>query len=131
LFPVPASYGLRVGLTKAFSVHCSSTGTASTLGFEATASSLDFGGLETVSFGRMWKTLCGRTSPRPRWEGGWGSAADLRTTARTVEACQRTRPVRGLHAVPETRGYVARVLGLLGDAGDLPPGAGLEVRLVE
>ena len=32
---------------------------------------------------------------------------------------------------PETRGYVARILGLLGGAGDLPPGAGLEVRLVE
>jgi hypothetical protein len=32
---------------------------------------------------------------------------------------------------PETRGYVARILGLLGGAGDLPPGTGLEVRLVE
>jgi soluble lytic murein transglycosylase-like protein len=32
---------------------------------------------------------------------------------------------------PETRGYVARILGLLGGAGDLPAGAGLEVRLVE
>jgi transglycosylase-like protein with SLT domain/D-alanyl-D-alanine carboxypeptidase-like protein len=32
---------------------------------------------------------------------------------------------------PETRGYVARILGLLGGAGDLPPGAALEVRLVE
>ena len=32
---------------------------------------------------------------------------------------------------PETRGYVARILGLLGGAGDLPPGVGLEVRLVE
>ena len=31
---------------------------------------------------------------------------------------------------PETRGYVARILGLLGGAGDLPAGAGLEVRLV-
>ncbi len=32
---------------------------------------------------------------------------------------------------PETRGYVARILGLLGGAGDLPAGTGLEVRLVE
>ena len=31
---------------------------------------------------------------------------------------------------PETRGYVARILGLLGGAGDLPPGGGLTVRLV-
>jgi soluble lytic murein transglycosylase-like protein len=31
---------------------------------------------------------------------------------------------------PETRGYVARILGLLGGAGDLPAGVGLEVRLV-
>jgi hypothetical protein len=31
---------------------------------------------------------------------------------------------------PETRGYVARVLGLLGGAGEPVPGAGLEVRLV-
>ena len=31
---------------------------------------------------------------------------------------------------PETRGYVARILGLLGGAGDLPAGAALEVRLV-
>jgi soluble lytic murein transglycosylase-like protein len=31
---------------------------------------------------------------------------------------------------PETRGYVARVLGLLGGAGQSVPGAGLEVRLV-
>jgi soluble lytic murein transglycosylase-like protein len=31
---------------------------------------------------------------------------------------------------PETRAYVARILGLLGGAGDLPPPA-LEVRLVE
>jgi soluble lytic murein transglycosylase-like protein len=31
---------------------------------------------------------------------------------------------------PETRGYVARILGLLGGAGQLPAGAGLEVRLV-
>jgi len=30
----------------------------------------------------------------------------------------------------ETRGYVARILGLLGGAGDLAAGAGLEVRLV-
>ena len=32
---------------------------------------------------------------------------------------------------PETRGYVARILGLLGGAGELASGAGLEVRLVE
>lgn len=31
---------------------------------------------------------------------------------------------------PETRGYVAKILGLLGGAGDLPTGGGLEVRLV-
>jgi soluble lytic murein transglycosylase-like protein len=31
---------------------------------------------------------------------------------------------------PETRGYVARILGLLGGAGDLAAGAGLVVRLV-
>ena len=31
---------------------------------------------------------------------------------------------------PETKGYVARILGLLGGTGDAPPGGGLEVRLV-
>jgi soluble lytic murein transglycosylase-like protein len=31
---------------------------------------------------------------------------------------------------PETPGYVARVLGLLGGAGDVVAGGGLEVRLV-
>ena len=31
---------------------------------------------------------------------------------------------------PETRGYVARILGLLGGAGELPAGGGLTVRLV-
>lgn len=31
---------------------------------------------------------------------------------------------------PETRGYVARILGLLGGAGQSAPGGGLEVRLV-
>jgi hypothetical protein len=31
---------------------------------------------------------------------------------------------------PETRGYVARILGLLGGAGEAIPGGGLEVRLV-
>jgi hypothetical protein len=33
-------------------------------------------------------------------------------------------------AIPETQAYVARILGLLGGAGDLT-GGGLEVRLVE
>jgi hypothetical protein len=34
-------------------------------------------------------------------------------------------------AIPETRGYVARILGLLGGAGQIGGGtAGLEVRLV-
>ncbi|MDQ3675250.1 MAG: transglycosylase SLT domain-containing protein [Actinomycetota bacterium] len=32
---------------------------------------------------------------------------------------------------PETRGYVARILGLLGGAGELVAGGGLEVRLVK
>jgi hypothetical protein len=32
---------------------------------------------------------------------------------------------------PETRGYVARILGLLQGAGQLPAGAGLQVRLVK
>ncbi|MBA2637032.1 MAG: lytic transglycosylase domain-containing protein [Solirubrobacterales bacterium] len=31
---------------------------------------------------------------------------------------------------PETRGYVARILGMLGGAGDVGAGGGLEVRLV-
>jgi hypothetical protein len=31
---------------------------------------------------------------------------------------------------PETQAYVARILGLMGGAGALPPGASLEVRLV-
>ncbi len=31
---------------------------------------------------------------------------------------------------PETRGYVARILGLLGGAGEAAPGGGLSVRLV-
>jgi soluble lytic murein transglycosylase-like protein len=31
---------------------------------------------------------------------------------------------------PETRGYVARILGLLGGAGELDGAGGLEVRLV-
>lgn len=33
-------------------------------------------------------------------------------------------------AIPETRAYVAKILGLLGGAGELPAGGGLEVRLV-
>ena len=32
---------------------------------------------------------------------------------------------------PETRGYVARILGLLGGAGDLAGGGGLVVRLIK
>jgi soluble lytic murein transglycosylase-like protein len=43
-------------------------------------------------------------------------------------------PVAACMCVPpyaETRGYVARILGLLGGAGELATGAGLEVRLVE
>ena len=41
--------------------------------------------------------------------------------------------VAGCMCVPpyaETRGYVARILGLLRGAGELAAGAGLEVRLV-
>jgi soluble lytic murein transglycosylase-like protein len=41
-----------------------------------------------------------------------------------VQACGCIPPY------PETRGYVARILGLLGGAGDAPPGGGLTVRLV-
>jgi soluble lytic murein transglycosylase-like protein len=42
-----------------------------------------------------------------------------------VQACGCVPPY------PETRGYVARILGLLGGAGALPAGdGGLEVRLV-
>jgi soluble lytic murein transglycosylase-like protein len=41
-----------------------------------------------------------------------------------VAACACVPPI------PETRGYVARVLGLLGGAGDTAGGGGLEVRLV-
>jgi soluble lytic murein transglycosylase-like protein len=43
------------------------------------------------------------------------------------------QPVAGCMCVPpypETRGYVARILGLLGGAGELAAGTGLEVRLV-
>ncbi len=41
-----------------------------------------------------------------------------------VAACGCVPPVR------ETRGYVARILGLLGGAGETVAGGGLEVRLV-
>jgi hypothetical protein len=41
-----------------------------------------------------------------------------------VAACGCVPPL------PETRGYVARILGLLGGAGEAPAGGGLEVRLV-
>jgi soluble lytic murein transglycosylase-like protein len=41
-----------------------------------------------------------------------------------VAACGCVPPI------PETRGYVARVLGLLGGAGEAIAGGGLEVRLV-
>jgi soluble lytic murein transglycosylase-like protein len=34
-------------------------------------------------------------------------------------------------AIPETRGYVARILGLLGGTGEAAAGGGLEVRLVK
>jgi soluble lytic murein transglycosylase-like protein len=37
----------------------------------------------------------------------------------------------GLPPFAETRAYVARILGLLGGAGDIPAAAGWEVRLVE
>ena len=43
-------------------------------------------------------------------------------------------PVAACMCVPpyaETRGYVARILGLLGGAGELATGTGMEVRLVE
>jgi soluble lytic murein transglycosylase-like protein len=37
----------------------------------------------------------------------------------------------GVPPYPETRAYVARILGLLGGAGDLALPTGFEVRLVE
>jgi hypothetical protein len=37
----------------------------------------------------------------------------------------------GVPPYPETRAYVARILGLLGGAGELPATSGLQVRLVE
>ena len=42
-----------------------------------------------------------------------------------VAACMCVPPI------PETRGYVARILGLLGGAGDTTGLVGLEVRLVK
>ena len=42
-----------------------------------------------------------------------------------VAACGCVPPI------PETRGYVARILGLLGGAGEAMSGGGLDVRLVE
>ena len=41
-----------------------------------------------------------------------------------VAACACVPPI------PETRGYVARILGLMGGAGEVAPGGGLNVRLV-
>jgi soluble lytic murein transglycosylase-like protein len=41
-----------------------------------------------------------------------------------VAACACVPPI------PETRGYVARILGLLGGVGESAAGGGLEVRLV-
>jgi soluble lytic murein transglycosylase-like protein len=37
----------------------------------------------------------------------------------------------GVPPYAETRAYVAKILGLLGGAGELPPAAGFEIRLVE
>ncbi len=42
-------------------------------------------------------------------------------------------PVQRCGCIPpyaETRAYVAKILGLLGGAGDAPAGGGLEVRLI-
>src|SRR5215218_10509341 len=41
------------------------------------------------------------------------------------------QPCMCIPPIPETRGYVARILGLLGGAGGAAPGGGLEVRLVK
>ena len=53
--------------------------------------------------------------------------------ARPRRLQRRPGAVAGCMCIPpyaETRGYVARILGLLRGAGELAAGAGLEVRLV-
>jgi hypothetical protein len=37
----------------------------------------------------------------------------------------------GVPPYPETRGYVAKILGLLGGAGDIPAAGSFRIRLVE
>ena len=53
----------------------------------------------------------------------WRSPPTTRGRARSPAACASRR-------IPETRGYVARILGLLHGAGEPVAGAGLTVRLV-
>ena len=61
------------------------------------------------------------------------AAVRRRSRSRSPPTTPARAPVAGCGCVPpypETRGYVARILGLLGGAGDSSAG-GLEVRLVE